>query len=95
MNIKQMYPGLPKAWRASKTARKRYRQQGGKCLLCGEPLDDTTNIDHFVPRSKGGADNWGNKCFAHEPCNLRKSNTMPTCEEVQAFKRMIGHKVAA
>jgi 5-methylcytosine-specific restriction endonuclease McrA len=49
-----------------------------QCQYCGRrpPLRDL-NIDHIVPRSRGGADSWDNLVTACRSCNLRKGSRTP------------------
>ena len=46
-----------------------------QCQYCGRrpPLRDL-NIDHVLPRSRGGDDTWENLVTACRPCNLKKSS---------------------
>lgn len=46
------------------------------CQYCGKnniPL----SIDHVVPKSKGGQDEWENLVVACRPCNVKKGNRSP------------------
>ena len=55
--------------------RKLYRDQGGKCNLCGVNFDEwNLEIDHIHPRSKGGIDNIENRQLLCGHCNRMKSN---------------------
>jgi 5-methylcytosine-specific restriction endonuclease McrA len=49
-----------------------------QCQYCGKrpPLRDL-NIDHVLPRSRGGDDTWENLVTACRPCNLRKGWRTP------------------
>jgi hypothetical protein len=49
-----------------------------QCQYCGKqpPLRDL-NIDHVLPRSRGGADSWENLVTACRVCNLRKGWRTP------------------
>ncbi len=49
-----------------------------QCQYCSKrpPVRDL-NIDHVVPRSRGGADSWENLVTACRPCNLRKGRRTP------------------
>jgi 5-methylcytosine-specific restriction endonuclease McrA len=49
-----------------------------QCQYCGRhpPLRDL-NIDHVVPRSRGGGDSWENLVTACRNCNLRKGWKTP------------------
>lgn len=54
-----------------------YEIQKGKCFICEEPIDlvrDKWEIDHIIPRSKGGKDDENNYGLTHEPCNRNKSD---------------------
>jgi 5-methylcytosine-specific restriction endonuclease McrA len=50
-----------------------WKAQGGCCALTGKRLDRTAQLDHIVPKARGGAD---------DPCNLRW-----VCAEVNYAKR--------
>ena len=55
---------------------------GAICALCNEPVDLSLSriskmgatIDHIIPISKGGLDEWDNVQLAHWICNNRKGN---------------------
>jgi 5-methylcytosine-specific restriction endonuclease McrA len=48
------------------------------CQYCGKTLDrKDLNIDHVVPRDKGGTTTWENVVCSCIPCNTRKSNHLP------------------
>ncbi len=54
-----------------------YKIQKGKCFICEEAIDlkrDKWEIDHIIPRSKGGKDDENNYGLTHEPCNRNKSD---------------------
>lgn len=53
------------------------RGQNNRCWYCGADLSDGYHIDHFVPLSKGGANQPGNLRLACPTCNLKKSNKDP------------------
>ncbi len=46
---------------------------GHKCAYC-EAENVPLELDHIVPRSRGGSDRESNLCTACKPCNQRKSN---------------------
>jgi 5-methylcytosine-specific restriction endonuclease McrA len=49
-----------------------------KCLYCGvQPGTDQLNIDHVVPRSRGGTSTWWNTVASCVPCNSRKGDRTP------------------
>jgi CRISPR/Cas system Type II protein with McrA/HNH and RuvC-like nuclease domain len=50
-----------------------FRTEGPKCHYCLTTLsEDDFEIDHFVPRSRGGGDEWENLRVACRPCNRKK-----------------------
>ena len=50
---------------------------GGFCSHCKCALDGEWEIDHFIPRAKGGSNLFSNLVPACVPCNQDKSDTMP------------------
>ena len=42
-----------------------------ECQYCGRTAE---NVDHVVPRSRGGSHSWDNVVAACRPCNSRKEN---------------------
>lgn len=49
-----------------------------QCQYCGRsPSLRELNIDHVLPRSRGGQDSWDNLVTACRPCNLRKGWRTP------------------
>lgn len=53
-------------------------RDGHQCQYCSRrpPIRDL-NIDHVLPRSRGGEDSWENLVTACRPCNLRKGWRTP------------------
>ena len=49
-----------------------------RCQYCGHgPPDVELNIDHVVPRSRGGQSSWENLVTSCRPCNLEKGDQTP------------------
>lgn len=49
-----------------------------QCQYCGRrPNQRDLNVDHIVPRSRGGLDSWENLVISCRPCNLRKGRRTP------------------
>lgn len=49
--------------------------QGGRCFICEQPLDlelQEWDIDHIIPRAKGGKDEQNNYAVVHRSCNRKK-----------------------
>lgn len=59
-----------------------------ECQYCGKrpPLRDL-NIDHVVPRSRGGQDSWENLVTACRVCNLRKGWKTPDEANMRLARR--------
>jgi hypothetical protein len=51
------------------------QESGGRCALCGATSEDTRlEVDHIVPRSKGGSNDKENLQVLCDRCNRGKSN---------------------
>lgn len=60
------------------TRRNIYHHYGNHCCYCGKKCGSAElNLDHIIPRSRGGGTDWGNIVTACLPCNLRKGNRLP------------------
>ena len=82
------------------------KQQGSVCLYCCEDKNlqnismsdiakDLVDIDHIVPRSKGGPDAMINYVLAHRSCNSKKNNRTPfewlhSSDRWQGYLNIIG-----
>jgi HNH endonuclease len=52
-------------------------QQQGQCFICQKPIDpdvDAIEVDHIMPRARGGKDDENNYAATHEWCNRTKSD---------------------
>ncbi|MBI5631264.1 MAG: HNH endonuclease [Elusimicrobia bacterium] len=60
------------------TRRNIYHHYGYRCCYCGRRLPTSElNLDHVLPRSRGGGADWSNIVTACIPCNLRKASRTP------------------
>lgn len=50
-----------------------FAHDGHRCQYCGASAE---NIDHVIPRSKGGPHAWDNVVAACRPCNTRKRDRL-------------------
>jgi hypothetical protein len=76
------------------------QQQNNFCFICGKPIDaeiDSIEIDHIIPRAKGGKDDDNNFAATHAWCNRNKSDSdlrvarcLATYEQV---KESIGEEI--
>lgn len=56
--------------RRKRWARARLLKKHGRvCWRCNQPIDGVVTIDHIVPRSRGGGNNFANLRLACERCN--------------------------
>jgi 5-methylcytosine-specific restriction endonuclease McrA len=55
-----------------------YARDGSRCQYCGRRLPRSDlNLDHVVPRSRGGRTSWENVVCSCIACNLRKGGRTP------------------
>lgn len=52
-----------------------YRRDGGECVYCGSVKQLT--LDHVIPKSKGGTNEWTNLVTCCHKCNLMKADRTP------------------
>ncbi len=62
---------VPFRARAALNRRAVFARDENRCLYCG---DTAENIDHVIPRSRGGQHVWENVVAACRPCNSRKED---------------------
>jgi 5-methylcytosine-specific restriction endonuclease McrA len=60
---------VPYQARVALNRRAIFVRDGHRCQYCDQPAE---NIDHVIPRSKGGGHTWDNVVAACRPCNARK-----------------------
>jgi 5-methylcytosine-specific restriction endonuclease McrA len=65
---------VPYRARASLSRRAVFVRDNFECQYCGRPAE---NVDHVVPKSRGGLHTWDNVVAACRPCNSRKENRAP------------------
>jgi 5-methylcytosine-specific restriction endonuclease McrA len=65
---------VPYRARTSLSRRAVFVRDGFKCQYCGRAAE---NVDHVIPKSKGGTHNWDNVVAACRSCNARKENRAP------------------
>ncbi|OGS20764.1 MAG: hypothetical protein A3J83_01635 [Elusimicrobia bacterium RIFOXYA2_FULL_40_6] len=60
------------------TRRNIYEHYNYKCCYCGKKLTtDKLNLDHIIPRSRGGKTDWKNVVTSCFSCNLKKGSNLP------------------
>lgn len=69
-------------WRKS-----RFLKQGGLCFYCEDWMPLTRiNVEHIVPRSRGGSNKPENLVLSCSPCNKDKGSRMLTEEQIFELK---------
>lgn len=64
---------VPYRSRAPLSRRAVFARDGHRCQYCNRPAE---NIDHVIPRSRGGQHVWENVVASCRPCNSRKENRL-------------------
>ncbi len=52
-----------------------FARDGHRCQYCGRAAE---NLDHVIPRSRGGPHTWENVVASCRSCNARKEDRLPT-----------------
>lgn len=65
---------VPHRARASLSRRAVFIRDNFECQYCGSAAE---NVDHVIPRSRGGTHTWENVVASCRPCNSRKENRAP------------------
>lgn len=72
------------------TRRNVYKRDGNSCQYCGKKFkSEDLNLDHVIPVSRGGKDNWYNVVCSCVPCNLRKGNRTLTQAGIRLIRKPI------
>ena len=86
------YVKVPYQTRVALNRRAVFARDGHRCQYCGATAE---NIDHVVPKSRGGTHTWDNVVASCRPCNARKEDRTPheaglvlRCHPVQPRERM-------
>jgi 5-methylcytosine-specific restriction endonuclease McrA len=67
------YVKVPYRARIALNRRAVFARDGHRCQYCGAAAE---NIDHVIPRSRGGTHTWDNVVAACRPCNTRKEDRL-------------------
>jgi 5-methylcytosine-specific restriction endonuclease McrA len=60
-----------------------YKRDNYECVYCGSKKDLT--LDHVLPKSRGGGNDWTNLVTSCFKCNLKKGNKTP--DEARMFMK--------
>lgn len=75
---------VPYRARASLTRRAVFARDDWTCQYCGKTAE---NVDHVVPRSRGGGHSWENVVAACRRCNSQKENRLPHEAGLRLFRK--------
>lgn len=64
---------VPHRHEAPLSRRAVFARDGWTCQYCGAPAE---NLDHVIPRSRGGTHTWDNVVASCRRCNSRKENRL-------------------
>ena len=65
-----------------------FERDRNTCQYCGKRFDRRElNLDHVIPRDRGGTTTWENIVCACVPCNTRKANRMPAEAAMRLIKK--------
>ncbi len=66
-----------KMWKGKASNDAIFKRDGGKCQYTNKPLDrkDAT-MDHVLPKSRGGSDDWTNLVLTSKEINSKKGNSL-------------------
>lgn len=66
-----------KTWRGKPSKEAIYIRDGGRCQYTGKTLDrKNATIDHILPKSRGGGDEWTNLALTSKEVNSKKGNAL-------------------
>ena len=70
------------------TRRGVFERDKNRCQYCGKMFHrDSLNLDHVLPKDKGGRTTWENVVCSCVPCNTRKGNRLPHEARMQLTRK--------
>ena len=73
----RLYDKLPET-EATFSRRSIYEHYGYRCCYCGKRFGTKNlNLEHIIPRSRGGKTDWSNVATSCIPCNMKKGGRTP------------------
>lgn len=65
-----------------------YARDGHRCQYCGQRFESAAlTLDHVVPRSRDGKNEWSNLVAACHKCNHKKADRTPEEAEMKLLRR--------
>lgn len=76
--IAKNYYKMPmKTWKGKPSKEAVFLRDGGRCQYTGKSLDrKNATIDHVLPKSRGGVDDWTNVALTSKELNSKKGNAL-------------------
>ena len=85
--VLQLYDRIPKT-KVRFSRHNIYMRDSNTCQYCGQLFDRSDlNLDHIVPRDRGGTTTWENVVCSCIPCNTRKGNRLPREAHMSLIRR--------
>ena len=70
-----------------------FERDKNTCQYCGKVFDKRDlNLDHVIPRDKGGGTTWENIVCSCIPCNTKKGNRLPHQVNMRLIKKPVRPK---
>lgn len=75
--VAKNYSKMPvKMWKGKPSKDAIFTRDGGRCQYTGKQLDKkVSTIDHVIPKSKGGSNDWTNLVLTSKELNSKKGNS--------------------
>jgi 5-methylcytosine-specific restriction endonuclease McrA len=65
-----------------------FERDKNTCQYCGQAFErNELNLDHVVPRERGGTTTWENVVCSCIPCNTRKGNRLPEAAHMHLIRK--------
>lgn len=64
-----------------------YKRDGYQCVYCGSHRNLT--LDHVIPKSRGGTNEWTNLVTSCQKCNLKKADRTPEEAKMKLSKKPV------
>ena len=73
----RIYDSIPES-EIKFTRRNIYEHYGYRCCYCGNKFHtNDLNLEHIIPKSRGGHSSWNNVVTSCIPCNITKGDQLP------------------
>ena len=88
LSIQREYLRWRKTEDFAKWKRKQFLKQGGTCYYCDDPIYGiVNNVEHVIPKSRGGDNRKSNLVLACSQCNREKNTKLLSATEKAKLKK--------